>query len=244
MVYGKKGLSHIEAILSFVLFMGFLIGAFFFLNPFTSNRTLDTTLGYTFNEIEDSTTLDVLIYSVSIDPLVLADQLVIDKDYIVSLPISDVPPGYNPRVENNDGIDTPSEFAGGVIVFDISPPFGFFANVMMSEEFPDSSPLGDSILLNSDQFTLSSFDEKTVYGENRFELLKDSYYADYKGLKSSFNLPGRVDFGFTVSFSDGTSILANQTIPPEFEVFSESKRIEIMRSSGKIEFADLIWKVW
>ena len=64
----KRGLGHIEAILAFVLFIGFLIFAFYFFSPFSGgNRLLDSSIDYAFREININTSIDMESYSVVIN---------------------------------------------------------------------------------------------------------------------------------------------------------------------------------
>ncbi len=222
----KRGLSHIETVLSFVLFIGFLVFAFFFFNPFQSNRTLETTLEYAFLEIEDNITATIESYSV-----------VTSGNGVIGIDLANE---HNASVEDENRNEIDSFTQDGVAYFD--PP-GNFAVIRFNEEFTNDNSATGSILAEG-AYNISSSDTKQVYSERRFNMLKESYESKYLQLKKDFNLPNRVDFGFEVLFDDATSIKAELEIPSGIEVTSNIERIEILRSDGKIEFADLIVKVW
>jgi len=231
----KRGLSHVEAILSFILFIGFLIGAFVFFSPFTSDRTLDTTLSYVSDELEDNATTNIISYSIVLNPSVSGDVAVEILDTI--------PVGYNSRVENISGFEFNSIVSGDLVHFNIiNGPVGF-VNIVLSEDMGIRNGLPGTQIAVGD-FSISSSDEKPIYSEQKFIDLKSNYDSDYIVLRDEFNLPARVEFGFTINFPNGDIITAERPIPPEFEVFSETEKIEIIRLNGEIVFADLINKVW
>ena len=95
----KRGLSHIEFVISFIIFIGFLVFAFVFFNPLQSNRTIESTLDYAWLEVSEEARDVAETYSVSIDPAQVALSL-------VSLEIPGISPEYNASVEDIDGTIT------------------------------------------------------------------------------------------------------------------------------------------
>ena len=231
----KRGLGHLEAILSFVIFIGFLIFAFFFFSPFSSNRTLDSTLTYAINELEDHAQVDVESYSVVLDESVSTGT---DVGININYELENV----KERVENSDGESIVSGISGTIIYFAV--PVKKFVTVKLSEDY-DSSDLTSVNILDSGLYHISSSDKTKFFSEKKFLELNESYYSAYNELKEGFNLPGRVDFAFEVVFDDGTRITSTKDVPEGLEVLSNQKRIEIIRKeTGDKEFANLITKVW
>ena len=66
---------------------------------------------------------------------------------------------------------------------------------------------------------------------------------DYFALKEQFNLPGRVNFGFSFEF-DNKTISSEREIPSGLDVFSKVDRVEVLRENGEVEYADFTIKVW
>ncbi len=73
--------------------------------------------------------------------------------------------------------------------------------------------------------------------------MNNSYYTNYSELKEELNLPNRMEFGFIVTFGD-SEIRAVNEIPTGIEVLSKNDRVEIIRESGKHEYAEVIVLVW
>ena len=63
----KRGISHIEVVLSFLIFAVAVGFALFFFSPANSTRLIETTLDYTFREISDRTGTTLEIYSVIVN---------------------------------------------------------------------------------------------------------------------------------------------------------------------------------
>jgi len=226
----KKGATHIETILAFVIFIGFLGFAFYFFSPFESNRTLDTTLEYVCTEIERNTSVELESYSVVIDE---------GFESIVRFGISSDLLGV--RVEDYDGVKLPAKYESGNVVVDRGS--NSFLNVIFGEEFTNDEVSG-GIPLPAENYTISSSEKLEVFSESMLLGLSESYNDDYVGLGEAFNIPRRVDFDFRVAFDEGGEVVAEREIPEGLEVTSKVERVEILRTSGEIVFSSLRVKVW
>ena len=233
---GKRGLGHIEMILSFVLFAGFLIFGLYFFNPINNDRVLDSSSEYAYDEIIDNTTTTMIGYSVVVGENVPNGAIKIELDRGEA-------DGNGIRIENYTENTKPFDEANGLVIDRAGDnflriDFGDFVSNKGAFKASTSTPL----VLGSD-FFVSSSDTKRIVTELRLEKLNASYYSDYLGLKQRFNLPNRIDFGFTVDMGD-RKIKSMNEIPTGIEVFSKSERIEILRKNGKVEYADLVVSVW
>jgi len=117
-----------------------------------------------------------------------------------------------------------------------------FITILISEEFPSST--GSCPGVTTPCSIISSSENKKVLSEAKMNTLLQNYDNNYGDLKETFNLPGRIDFGFSLVFDDGTSIVTEREIPSNLEVVAKEDRVEIIRQDGNIEFADLVVKVW
>ena len=228
----KRGLSHIEFVISFVLFIGFVLFAFVFFNPLQSQRTLKSSMDYAWIEVSQETqekldTYSVYIFSASGD---------------VALDISDVHNSYNASVEDVDGniIETYTNDMG-LANFDST------GNKFFRIKYSLALPKGDKVIngpvLADGEYSISSSTSEKIYFESLLLKLNDTYFSDYDVLKQKINLPNRVDFGFVVKFGD-IDVLAVNEIPEGVEVLSRSDRIDVIRNSGKRERAELRVLVW
>lgn len=240
----RRGATHIEVILSFIIFAAVVGFALYFFNPAGADRLADTTLSYAFREIEENTSTEVLMYSILIDRELLQD---LENPETVAFNIIGIGDELNIIGENSDG----NLFRGrkvGEISY-LNAPEGTWQSgdlvyLKFSEDFEEVNFDTTNIVLNEDIYEISSSRISNLISEKRFLALNRSYHENYLELKKSFNLPDRVNFGFELSFADGSGIKAERDFPQEFEVYSDSKRVEVMRENGKAEYANLVVKVW
>ncbi len=228
----KRGLGHIEAVITLVVFIGFLIFAFSFFSPFRTSRTLDSTLDYAWREIEKNTSDNLETYSIVFDSSVAR---------LVGINIPGMT-NFNATILDNSGSLIPSFTNQLGVYFDRAT--NNFVVLQYSKHFDAGLNTIIGTILNSDKYTISSSNSKKIRFESLFLELKNKYSSNYAELKGNFNLPNRVQFGFSVLFSDGTKIETQQNIPENVEVISKNDRLEIMRVNGVTEFAEVNVKVW
>ena len=63
----KRGIGHLEVILSFIIFIAAVGFALYFFSPTNGNRLGDSSLTYTLDEVEKNASSDILIYSVKVN---------------------------------------------------------------------------------------------------------------------------------------------------------------------------------
>lgn len=232
----KKGLSHIEFVVSFIIFIGFIVFSFAFFNPLSSQRTLKSTLDYAWIEVSQQGKEDVETYSVSIVSPIAPLEL--------KIKINDVPLEYNASVEDIKGVPIPTyRDSAGIVYFTRNTIDDTFFRIKYSRSLEDNGPVLSGALDLSPHHAISSSDVKKLYSEKLFLDLNQSYYSDYSALKQDLNLPNRMDFGFIVSFQDSEIRAVNQ-IPDGVEVLSKNDRAETIRSSGKREYVEVTVLVW
>lgn len=231
----KRGMGHIEVILAFVLFVGFLLFGLYFFNPLNNNRLIDSSLFYAMDEITKNTSSELLTYAVVINSSVASDAvaLQLDRNGIE---------GSGVRVEKSDGESLNSRYENNNLVFERQGNFFFvfFGDFPYNNSVVSGSP---AVLSAPSNFSISSSDTRKVLSERGAIYLKEKYSGNYEGLKTQFNLPRRVDFSFSLKLGN-ESISASQNIPEGIEVFSDSKRVEVIRTDGTRTFADIIVAVW
>src|SRR3989344_9643961 len=224
----KRGISHIEIILSFIIFVGAIAFALYFFNPADSDRLIDTSLNYGFREIIEYTEVEVQTFSVDIDGTGIDDDEIDIGSNIDAVPvnISGVNSNYGTRVERYEG-SVLSAIRGGDFVHIQRPGSGWQTIDFVSISYSDEFSLGSGVTGAHEEkyYRLASSTSKKVLGERLFLELVQQYVANYTILKEEFNIPPRVNFGFSLEYSNGT-IKAERQIPEGLEVFSEKKRVE------------------
>ncbi|MBS3071478.1 hypothetical protein J4408_00650 [Candidatus Pacearchaeota archaeon] len=237
----KEGASHIEVILAFVLFVGFIMFALYFFNPLNSSRLVDTSVDYLLNEIREKTEVAVDFYSLKIDSSVSDESIQLDYP-------DDVDTSKNVASEGEDGEILDSRVAGNNIFVDRKN------NDFIKLKFSETITENDNCCQNAKnleaqgnegkKYILASSNKRNIISEKKISEINKTYYENYNALKEEFNLPGRVNFAI-VFFLSNKEVRMEKEIPNNFEVFTEETRVELIRDdNGKIEFADLIIKVW
>jgi hypothetical protein len=234
----KRGISHVEAVVSFVFFIGFLLFAFFFFSPFSGSKVLNSSVDYVFREITEDTLIDLESYTVIINEESITETVEVPLNTVTDFESMGV------RVMNGNGLINGNYGLNGEnVYFDV--PTERIVIIYFSDDFSTSS--GGGILLDANQYEISSSDLRKVYSEKKIVELGLRYGSNYEGpngLKEDFNIPKRVDFSYSINFNDGTSIGESIGIPAGIDVTAQTERIEIIRSNGNIEFANLITRVW
>ncbi len=240
----KKGLGHIEILLSFLIFSGFVIFALYFFNPFKTDRIIDNSLDYAMREIIKNTTVEFEKYNIKIN------------DFGASNAIMKIEIGVDNKkvkAENSDGVSVLVEREGSSHNFRFnttdtrlpSDPNKGFVIFKFSEDFEEEGPgscAGGCQDLDDDKYSIMS-DKMKVISENRIKILNKTYNEDYFTLKQRFNIPSRANFEFTLRF-DEYNFISAERYEPRTETFSDVKRVEVLTKEGGIKFADLIVKVW
>lgn len=230
----KRGAAHIEMILSFIIFIVAVAFALYFFRPTESNRLIESSLTYTFREIEENASVLVKEYNIVIKEESAPSELGVETN--------EQQTGSRAFGESGNSIDSYVDGDGIIYIKTLS---GWtetrIVKVVLSDEF-QNSPIGG--LIDTNFCEISSSDEKEIISEKRFIELIDLYEENYTEIKKDFNLPNRVNFDFSLEFEDGTLIEPERETPPvNAEVYSDSKRIEILRENG-VEFAELRARVW
>jgi len=229
----KEGISHIEVVLAFILFISFLFFAWYFFNPFHNTRLLDSSLNYATTSIIDNASIALITYAVKINESL--------PDLYIIINISGIPENMNVDIRNiSENLIQSSREGNDVSISNTGIKRGDVLYIRFSEDFPSSS-FSDGIRIAHE---IASVNNEKVISEKRILELNRSYYLDQSNLKENFNLPSRIDFGFGLIFSENDKIIADTAVPKGSEVFSDSKRVEVLRTNGKMQFADLLVKVW
>lgn len=242
----KGGLGHIEMMLSFLIFIGFVIFALYFFNPSDPSRTISSSQSYIFDEIIKDVSVEVESYSVKINTPLPTPPAIPES---IKVEIKGVDSKKRVRVESSSGLDVGSVRTGDSVQFNLESKLynggKGFAIIKFSEDYiPSSVPL-DS--LNSvPDYTISSSNKIQVISEKRMNSLEQRYNADYNGLTGTFNIPSSANFEFELIFDSDpiNNIKAERERPENVEIFPDVKRVEVLRENGGIEFADLIVRVW
>ncbi len=230
----KKGASHVEIVISFILFVSFVLFAIYFFKPVNSDRVVDTTLDYTYREVIKNASSSLEIHNVKLNRATPEgaqnNYWVIDLDYVEDFKVVAFDPSGN-RVN--------AEYGSGKITLETSS--ADFVELRLNEDLEEMGPGGGNSGTNS--YELGSHISKNILTEKKLLLLNQTYFENYDSLKEQFNLPRRANFGFEFSGGD-LEISARKEIPENFEVFRSLKKAEVLTEDGEIILGDLIILIW
>lgn len=240
----KRGVSHIEFILSFLLFLSATMLALYFFSPAYKTEVVSSSLSYAYDAIikEANTRLDVY-YS---EP----QGLTAKKIKIDGLD------GKNVRVEcENTAISQLVGTAGGGITWKkYQEPSKIGAGeegvcyklpisncklvgIYASEDIEDMD--GNLPCSGASELPLSSVSE-ILLSEKKLTSLSEENYDELKG---ELKIPSSNDFSFSLVLSDET-ISVEKEVPEGINVYSKSNRIKVLREDGTREYAEFQVKIW
>lgn len=234
----KRGIGHIEFILSFILFITFAIFAIAIFNPIKTSKLTDSALPYATSEIIKNTSVDLTIYSVKIN---LADTP--PGQNVIALEILNIPSDYNVRVEDYNGNILPSKKEGSIVYIDFDNQN--FVLIKLSKDLEPYAPApSETPAVNTAYYEIASSSVEKIISEKRLLALNKSYYESYELIKNNLKIPAQLNFAFLARFSEQESIISRKDMPDSVEVFSYLKRTEILRSNGGSSFADFGVNIW
>ncbi len=229
----KRGASHVEFIVSFVLFVGFIVAGMYFLSPIDTKGFVESSLHYTFDEIAGNVSTVIESYSFIINSSVQAQVVaigILPENALMT----------RSRSEDGSGKVLQSYYNGFTLNVDRENS-RFFRTRFSQDIEPEPAIIGT--IIGEENYTISSRELKKAIAEKKYKKLVDFYSSDYNGMKEYFDIPESMDFSFSLML-DGEEIKVERDIPGGLEVFSKSERFEVIREDGDIIFGELRVTAW
>jgi len=230
----KRGVGHLEIILAFVLFVAAVFFALYFFSPVDQSRLIDSSLQYAKDEIIKNTTVGLITYTAKLNVSAGVNAIAIN--------FSSVPLNMNVKVTNSQGILINSTKSGSAVY--LQGPFqgNDFITIMFCEDFNNTFMI-NPVQVNTNYYQIASTNSESIISEKRILELKEAYEQDYPYLKKKFNLPGRINFGFSLDFPNLDKIKSEKEISGQ-EVYSDNKEVKVLRLNNDIVSATLYVKIW
>lgn len=237
----KKGLSHIEVIMAFIMFMAAIMVIFYFFDPIRERNTDNYVIEELYKNIIEMTSNESYRYSVIVNNA--GNQI-----NVLTISLNkEIPADYYIVVRNLSGDFIPAKIDNSdreKFCFN-GAQAGVFVSVIFSPVRTNQASFqGNCNDVDETYFDISSARKEKIASEIRFKEFNDSYYMSYQSLKDNFNIDSISDFDFSLKFDDGFTIEQIKQIPSKTEIGALNKRIEILRENGKIEYADLKIRLW
>jgi len=237
----KKGASHVEVILSFVLFTSFIIFMFIVFKPLEvfsdSTNEVEILKSKILNDI--STNLSVL-YPIHIDSLIYNPEepcfsMINPLEGALTLPLI-------VKDENKETIDASRE--GEIIHFENSGNFyNIFYSVELEEQELSTTTCFDlSYELGSEQYTVGLIRSYKVVSYSKLVALKNKYNQNYEQLKQEFGIED--DFYIVIRNSPEIEFILGKAEPSGVEIFVEDFSVSILKSNADLNHDIMSVQVW
>lgn len=242
MLKRKKGISHVEMILSFVIFIGFLIFIMAIFRPFSIGKKESY-----INSIEKG-----ILEHVSVNVT------------LATIMVSNVPSGstcfsfgseLNPViVKNKDGIFVKANSDRTTNIIKIQGGNNFYY-ILSSEKFIEdgfSLPPGTTCAdIDITSYSLGLTREYKMLSYQKIDEMENKYLSDYKGLARELGIPASRAFSFSVRDSNEVVIFNSGEPKGKFMVTAKDIGVQIIHENanygiqaGNIIFAKLNIRVW
>lgn len=197
----KSSQSHVELILSFVLFAGFVFAIFIFINPLKQPTTSYALFEEVENKIIDRTTINYQYVPVILESALSDEESCFSIDNTLQIP-------GNLIVKSSDNILNSLEDSDKIYIQNV--PEERFYTIYFSEFFNNYSAINPSscVPLSDDNYSLGvlSYDKMILF-EKLLELDAD-YMANYESLVSDMGLKNNFEF----ALSDFNGVIISDTL--------------------------------
>jgi hypothetical protein len=211
----KRGSSHLEIIISFVLFVGFSVFLMTYLQPTQQTSLQDSILFGLKNKFFDGITTNVSIAFVK------------KGDNSTQWPTCSILPVCKPK-----------EVAGSYWVGELITGTCFY-RVYVSNEFSLSGGTDSCFTSN---YTIGFVEVQIVSSNRSLYAVNQKYFSNYDGLKQDLGVPVSVDFSIETRGLETYSM--TKQIPDDADVVAGLYRQPVLYANGTIVNQDFTIKIW
>jgi len=242
---GRKGAAHIEMILSFALFISFLLFIMIFINPQKKVEPSKALLDIVNYEIQKNSSVDATTISFELNG-VSEECFQINLE---QLGIAGVIGNNKTIVRNSEDKIISSAKGSGTMNIKSSGVLDsvMFYRIFSSEIFAETSAPACATLATPqpEDIALGQIREEKAVFFNRTLSLNSTYWNDYDALKERFDFPKKSDFGFSISNIDkGVIINALREKPKSAVVISRDETIKVLYENSTSIIAVLNIQAW
>jgi len=243
MTFRNKRGSHIDAIISFIVFIGIIIFLYAIIQPkIATQQDKMTALNYIEAKILENVSGNLTTIPVRVTGSGSCFNL---SGFLSNANID------SPHLKASYGsVGYDAGYSGGEAY--VSNPSaenlpGFFT-IANSPEFPEQSspPAGCQALAyqaESNGYFIGEVSKGVYAFSSNIENLISSYGAGYNSLKSQFSVPTGTDFGFSFTYQNRTNIGTEDKYASS-NVYVESFPIQYVNGNGSIQAGNLAIRVW
>ena len=243
----KRGISHVEVIISFALFLAIVAVIFIFLRPIREPSLSSVVLDVVEEGLGTDVISTVTTIPFKIDASIFANNTGFPCFKIIHpLDIGDSAGKLhlnNVFLERTTGEAVPMDL--NLSFLEVSEEHAlYYLSYSFQETFPPQ-PLGrDCPLVPEDKILFSTPRAENFYSYNNLSALNSEYASNYVGLKNRWFLPGRNDFAMKVTDAGGHVLFEmNRPVPPRRDVFAREIEGQMLRGTD-VERVTINIRVW
>jgi hypothetical protein len=250
LIKNKKG-SHVGMILSFVIFITFVVFVFVVLKPIINvGEGRQTTLDDTEFKIMENISSNLTSASVSFGGIVNPAQSCVTLQNIIA--VLNLAPPYLVIVKNESS-DTQPAYLYDPTIANIEINRGnkdnIFFRIYQSTKFKGlatNKSLSCFMVKNteiSSQYQIGSVFTGAYAFENAVRDLVKQYEDNYTAVKQNLKIAPASEFSFYVILSNGSIIQTNQSIKAK-NIYAQETPIQYIDSDANIKSGYIITKIW
>lgn len=229
--FGKKGIGHLEMIISFVFFVGFVFFLFLTLKPYNTSTLSGAVVSQLYNSFEEK------VHTNLTSVFLKANYTGESSCFYIRLPGRIFRYALSKSLlKDVSGIPVDSGLDNSNL--DINSREVFY-KVEISPEFNDNNLSGCELLKN---YRLGSLLERKVVSYNSLKDMADKYNNNYTGLKSDLKIPEVFDFA--IVSEELPKVNMERLVPGAGNVVAQDYILEVLKSDGNVSNVRFTLKVW
>ncbi len=244
----KKALTHVEVVISFVMFIFFLILIFSLMKPLKKTEDKSYLIENVKKMVEKKTVVDVTRITMGIENETFSSLRMMPESVCIKINLTEF--GINTtnkkvrvKADNSpvnasisDGLAT-INFVGAKLY-----------EIYLSENLNEIQP-SCQIILDTSQFkylsnfTIGLITETSMLSKEKLEALKQEYETNYSKLKDKFFIRGEFDI-LVVNSTKHEIARMERNVPSTVNIFAREFPIEIIDSEARIQSGIMKIRVW
>lgn len=226
----KRGASsHLEMILSFVLFISFFFFVIIFLQPYETNVLTTSIVDGAYYNFMEYTTDEITTFSIKInDPI----------EECFTLRLNEVFQEYDTSfVYDEEDNLAESTISGEYLRVNNEDSKSFFDIILVKDMTKEIVTINCPNEIEN--YLVGGTINEKIISYQKIEELKNQYDSDYKSLKNVFAVPGRFDFAINSNL-----INLDRSIPDNVRVMAKSYNERVLLENGTIINVEFIIRAW
>ena len=237
-MFSKKGSSHLEMILAFILFIGFISFLFFNLKPYDTAILPVSLANGVHYSLEKMIKTNLTVTSVKLTGVNLNF-----KCFKVDIPGKYFKYDFSKQlVKDESGIKVASgvSSSGNNREIFIEGMENYY-KIYFSPELNEFVYL-ETTCLDPQSSIIGSITEKEISSYKKLMELNAKYSSDYESLKSELGIPAIFDF--EIISLDNPEINMETDVPNSIDVIAVEKVFEILNGDGEIINSRIVVRIW